>query len=101
KTLTALVGMRQWITEVRPALVLVPTTLLLDQWTSELTGFLGDSVRLLVAGGGHRHWATPGVLRRWVHPRQSELRVVLSTYQTAASDEFTNLLGDPANLLLV
>jgi superfamily II DNA or RNA helicase len=101
KTLTALVGMREWLREARPALLLVPTTLLLDQWKTELIDFWGNSVKLLMAGGGHRHWATPGVLRRWLQPRASEIRVVLSTYQTAATDEFTRLLGEPEGLLLV
>jgi len=101
KTLTALVGLREWVTEKRPALVLVPSNLLLDQWSTEFGAFPGDAVSLLLAGGGHRRWTTPGVLRRWLRPEHSELRVVLATYQTAASDEFIRLFGEPANLLLV
>lgn len=101
KTLTALNAIRDWLADGKPALVLVPSRLLLDQWAAEArTELANQDPSVLLAGDGHNAWRSGGMLRLHTQPRGGP-RLVIATMQTASSDEFLNALGDPRDLLVV
>lgn len=103
KTFTALCAIRDSLTRDEVPLVLVPSDLLLKQWRQELIEtFPDDDVQLLVCGGGARGWADSGRLRLWTRPEAGgPRRLVLSTMQTAVSEEFRRLLRTGEHLFLV
>jgi superfamily II DNA or RNA helicase len=103
KTFTALCAIRDSLERGEVTLVLVPSELLLEQWKSELMATFADAdLQLLVCGGGNRGWAEDGRLRLWSRPEAGgSPRVVLSTMQTAVSDDFRRLLRDGDHLFLV
>ena len=101
KTLTALHGIRDWLAAGHPALVLVPSTLLLEQWRTEALQELDQmSPSVLLAGGGHDDWRRGGLLRLHTQPAGGP-RLVIATMQTAATDDFQQALAANPNLLLV
>lgn len=101
KTLTALHGIRDWLAAGKPAIVLVPSTLLLEQWKREAAIELASlDPSVLLAGGGHDEWRRGGLLR--LHTQSDgSARLVIATMQTAASDEFQGAVADNPDLLLV
>src|SRR4051794_450284 len=101
KTLTALNGIRDWLALGRPALVLVPSRLLLDQWAAEAHEELAAlEPSVLLVGDGHNEWRSAGMLRLHTQPRGGA-RLVIATMPTAAGDDFLAALGDPSELLVV
>ena len=101
KTFTALMAIRQHIEYGGPALVVVPSTLLLDQWASEIRDELPEAA-LLLAGGGNSSWRTPHRLRGMTTADDTQGgRIVLATMQTASMDAFRNAVADGDHLLLV
>jgi superfamily II DNA or RNA helicase len=101
KTLTALHAIRDWIAQGKPALVVVPSTLLLEQWEVEATRELSSlKPSVLLAGGAHDEWRRRGLLR--LHTgKGSEPRLTIATMQTAATPDFLTGLDETAELLLV
>ena len=101
KTLTAINALRQWINEDRPALILVPSELLHKQWLGELVQELVDVPVLKVGAGANR--------RNWLEKLSAyssddgELgpRLILSTYQSAATHAFLSRLRGGNHLLVV
>src|SRR5262249_2681267 len=94
KTRTALEAVRRWTANGRPALIMVPSDLLHQQWADEITTHLSKAV-LLQAGAGHPR---EGWSRRLSdYTRNDETlgqRIVLATYQTAATNLFLELIRD-------
>lgn len=101
KTRTALEAVRQWINLGKPALILVPSELLHEQWAQEIASHLGNPPVLLAgAGNGHRSWSPR--LSDYTRPDPSlGPRVVLATYKTAATPRFLEILRDGPHLLVV
>ena len=101
KTRTALEAIRRWTSRGRPAMVLVPSDLLHQQWADEISALL-PKAPVLLAGAGH---SRDGWSRRLAdYSRDDDTlgqRIVLSTYQTAATDRFIELLRDGEHLLVV
>ena len=101
KTFTALMAIRQHIEGGNPALVVVPSRLLLDQWASEI----GDEVSkatVLVAGGGNDTWRAPHRLKGMTGPDPAHRgRIVLAIMRTASKDAFLDAVIDGDHLLLV
>lgn len=101
KTRTALEAIRRWTASGRPALVLVPSELLHHQWESEIEELLPNA-QMLLAGAGH---AREGWVRRLgdYTRNQPELgqRITLSTFATAATPTFLDLLRHGEHLLVV
>lgn len=88
KTYTALLAIKEHVEAGLPALVLVPSRLLLDQWAAEIREEMPNTA-LLLAGGGNDRWKQGARLRAMTSPsRDLGARVVLSTMQTAATDVF-------------
>lgn len=103
KTFTALCAIHESLALGEVPLVLVPSELLLIQWKDELTTtFESQGLQLLVCGGGHRAWEDQRRLSLWTRDDSTtEPRAVLSTMQTASSEEFRRLLRDGSHLFVV
>lgn len=101
KTFTALEAARQHIDSGMPALFLLPSELLLKQWTSEVKLEFPDAA-VMLAGAGNNRWKEPGKLRRFSSPQQTGVgRIVLSTMQTAATPAFRQSLWHGEHLMFV
>jgi len=101
KTYTALIAIRKHIEKGNPALVIVPSRLLLEQWNSEISEELPE-VALLLAGGGKNAWRIPERLKGMTDPDTANgSRIVLATMQTASMPEFRRNITDGNHLLLV
>ncbi len=103
KTFTALCAIDNSIKNGEVPIVLVPSDLLLQQWTEELRKMFSSlGLRLLICGGGHYKWRTQGYLRQWSRPLMSGgPRIILATVQTASSDAFLSLCTQGTHLFLV
>lgn len=101
KTRTAIEAIRRWTSAGRPALVLVPSALLHSQWEEEIAEHL-PKASVLFAGAGHSREAWARRLGDYTRD-DAELgqRVVLSTFQTAATEGFLTALRDGDQLLVV
>lgn len=101
KTRTALEAVRRWTVSGRPALILVPSELLHQQWASELETLISKAP-ILLAGAGY---SRDGWSRRLTDYTRDDSslgqRIVLSTYQTAATDRFLELVRTGTHLLIV
>ena len=101
KTYTALMAIQQHIKKGNPALVVVPSRLLLDQWASEIKEELPEAA-LLLAGSGNNKWRIPQRLKGMTGPDTANgSRIVLATMQTASMSEFRENVADGKHLLLV
>ena len=101
KTFTALIAIRQHIECGQPALVVVPSRLLLDQWASEIKDDIPEAA-LLLAGGGNNAWRAPHRLKGMTAADSAHGgRIVLATMQTASMDAFRDAVVDDDHLLLV
>lgn len=101
KTFTALMAIRQHTERGRPALVLVPSKLLLDQWASEIREEVPDAA-LLLAGGGNHKWKSGDRLKGMtIDAEDYGGRVVLATMQTASTKAFLDNVCCGIHLLIV
>ena len=101
KTYTALMAIRQHLKKGNPALVVVPSRLLLDQWASEIKKELPEAA-LLLAGGGNNKWRIPQRLKGMTgSDTVNGSRIVLATMQTASMSEFGENIMGGEHLLLV
>ena len=101
KTFTALMAIRRHIDVGKPALVVVPSRLLLDQWASEIKDELSEAA-LLLAGAGNNAWRAPHRLKGMTGADTAlGGRIVLATMQTASMDAFRDAVTDGEHLLLV
>jgi superfamily II DNA or RNA helicase len=101
KTRTALEAIRRWAAQGKPAVVLVPTELLHRQWAKEIAAQISDAALLLV-GAGHSgsKWA-PRLADYLSSDPSYGSRIILSTYQTAATEAFRNRAAAASDLLVV
>ena len=101
KTFTAIVAISRHVESGLPALVLVPSDLLLQQWAAELRQEIPNAA-LLLAGGGNVDWKKLGRLRSMSDPDHTlGPRVILATMQTASTDDFISRLSEGEHLMLV
>lgn len=101
KTRTGLEAVRRWTSEGKPALILVPSELLHKQWAEEIAELLGN-IPVLLAGAGHSREGWSRRLSDYTREdSNSGARVVLATYQTAATPRFLELLRSGSHLLVV
>ncbi|MDQ3690127.1 MAG: DEAD/DEAH box helicase family protein [Chloroflexota bacterium] len=92
KTTTALEVVRRRLLVDEPSLVVVPSELLLRQWTTEIETQLADvSPKVLKCGGGNREWAN-GLLHGWLRRPGAESRIAVAIINTAATPEFRDQL---------
>ena len=102
KTFSAISAMRDGLGRREVSLVLVPSELLHDQWYRELTHNLADlQPQILRCGAGHSKWRHDGLVGPWTRAGTERPRIVLSTMQTAATQEFRGALQQGNHLFLV
>lgn len=101
KTVTAIEAIKRHIQEGKSAVVLVPSILLLRQWSEELRLAL-PNVAIQVCGGGDDTWKRAGRLRRLLsHAGAGVGSIILATLDTASSAEFLSKLIKLETLLCV
>lgn len=100
KTFTAIEVIKKHLATSEPAIILVPSQLLLEQWKIEILEEIPDA-SILMAGGGHTKWSARGRLRSHTSPALGMNRVVIATMQTASTDAFINGLTQGEHLLIV
>lgn len=100
KTFTAIEAIKKHLASGEPAIVLVPSQLLHEQWKREILEEIPDA-SVLMAGGGHVKWRERGRLRSHTSPGLGMNRVVIATMQTASTNAFINGLAQGDHLLIV
>lgn len=100
KTITALEAVRFWVDHGLPALIIVPSTLLLEQWMNQVTDFFPDGgIAIAAVGGAHDDSV---VLRDFTLPDETlGPRCVIATLQTAFRGAFRNKVSGGPHLLMV
>jgi superfamily II DNA or RNA helicase len=101
KTITAINAIRDWISQGRPALIIVPSQILQQQWADEISSEIG--VQPLLVGG------PLGGKDKWLqflsdNTRASEdfgARITLATVASASSNAFITRLQVTKSLLVV
>lgn len=102
KTFTALCAIGDSLERDEIPLVLVPSELLLKQWDNELRETFADrGLKLMLCGGGHARWREQARLRTWSRPGVEMPRAILSTMQTASSEQFRSLINEGEHLFMV
>ena len=100
KTLAGIEGVRRWTSEGKPALCLVPSTILHKQWIKELQMELPDR-QIVLLGAGNSLKGRESVFRTAFTKQSGELgKVILSTYSMACKNEFLDLISDDVNTLI-
>ncbi len=103
KTVAALEIVRRWIRTGRPAVILVPSELLLRQWRTEVELELSDiSPNVLLAGGGspRKLWLQTLADMTRDDPEFGP-RITIATMQTASSTDFIKRTRGGRHLLVV
>lgn len=101
KTFTAIIALREHLANGLPAIVLVPSRLLLEQWATELADEIPDAIMLL-AGAGHNRWKGSSRLRGMTDADASlGPRLIVAMMPTASSDEFRKGIAQGEHLLVV
>ena len=100
KTKTAISAISDWVSSNRVALVLVPSSLLLEQWRKELESWI-PGANILSCGGPSPKSAWSKSLHRFSQPSIEKPRIIVSTYSTASTGDFLDLLVDGEHLLVV
>lgn len=101
KTFTAIIALKEHIDAGKPAIVLVPSKLLLEQWAKEIRDEIPKAA-LLLAGAGNTSWKKADRLQGMTR-NAPELggRIVLSTMPTAATESFLTKVVVGEHLLVV
>ncbi|MEK8090160.1 DEAD/DEAH box helicase family protein [Thermithiobacillus plumbiphilus] len=101
KTFTALMAVREHVEKGMPALIVVPSRLLLEQWGVETRDEIPGATILLV-GAGHDRWRQARRLYGMTDPSPDlGKRIVIATMQTVSSDEFLSTIQSGSHLLVV
>ena len=101
KTFSASLALREHLADGKPAIVLVPSRLLLEQWAKELREEIPDAV-VLMAGGGHDRWKGSRRITSMTDPDNAlGPRLIISLMPTAATDEFRSGIVQGDHLLVV
>jgi len=101
KTVTALSAINSHISYGFPAIIFVPSQLLLTQWIVEIEQEIPDAIFLKV-GAGNINWKKNNKLKNFISGRiENSKRIVVSTMQSGSTDEFLNAVNEVENLLIV
>ena len=99
KTFTAIEAIRRELRNGHQPVVLVPFTVLVDQWTNEIRHHLSDlPVRVHPCHADRSEWKT--LLGSWLGPNEKN-RVIVSTIATAASRMFLGHLKRASSRLFL
>jgi len=101
KTFTALCAIRDSINKKETPVVLVPSQLLLQQWTREIRETFKDlDIQMLLCGAGETRWRDNSLLGPWT-AKSDKPRIVVATMQTAARKDFRDAIRQGEHLFLV
>jgi superfamily II DNA or RNA helicase len=101
KTFTALCAIRKALKSGKQPIIFVPNTDILSQWQKELRTTNQDlSPNILTCGGGKTNWRKNNLLRSWTRPADDP-RIILTTMQTAITDDFQSLFQDGDHLFFI
>ena len=101
KTFTALTALGEHLLNGQPAIILVPSQLLFSQWQEEIQTEIPAAV-ILGAGAGKVSWKASGRIESFTADDGSlGPRIILSTMQTARTDEFINRVKGGDHLLVI
>lgn len=101
KTLTALLAIQSALRNNEVVVIVVPSTLLLRQWKTEIDKILvNPRPSVLVCGDSHTQWRAPGLLAEWTR-MGSRPRIVLTTDATASDPVFLGRLRYGQHLMIV
>jgi superfamily II DNA or RNA helicase len=98
KTYTALLAIEDLMRTGHPVLITVPGKILLKQWEKAINNVYG-CVPILMAGGGYS-WKSKQDKQIFVS-KISKPRIVLSTMDTAASDDFIEFFSQAEHSILL
>lgn len=102
KTFTAMCAIREALERKETVIVLVPSRDLLSQWHKEmLETFLDIKIFYMLCGDGNVEWKKMGSLHAWTGLSRSQNRIILSTMDTACSQEFLQNVYEGDHLFLV
>ncbi len=102
KTYTAMCAIRPALDKGEVPLILVPSKELLAQWEKELRETFCDiKFMLLICGGGHDIWKKQGYLSAWTASSANKKKLLLSTIDTAASEQFLKNVSQGTHLFLI
>lgn len=99
KTLTAIEAIRNHLA-TGPAIVLLPSSMLLDQWKSELRTWIPEARLLQVGAGVPKAQWTKNIFR-FTQAGSLGPRVVISTYKSASTQEFRRGVDVGEHIMLV
>lgn len=101
KTFTAIIAIKKHVLTGLPAIILVPSRLLLEQWAKEIRDEVPEAA-LLLAGGGHDRWRSPRRLQSMTagDPALGP-RVTLAMMPTASLNDFRANIEAGEHLLVV
>ena len=100
KTLTALKAIDDWTRKRGPAVVLLPSTILVRQWEKEIHSWLPDAV-VQTAGAGTPRSVWRKFLFRLTSEGTTRQRITLVTYQTAKTEQFLSSVSGGEHLFVV
>lgn len=101
KTFTGLCALRDSFDKGEVPLIIVPSDLLLKQWTDEIRISFSDlNLYILSCGGGNVKWRTQRLLGDWSTPSNKN-KLIIATTQTASSSSFLKLLRNGSHLFLL
>jgi superfamily II DNA or RNA helicase len=100
KTITAIEAIRRHLCTGQPAIVFVPSKLLLFQWLKEIKSEI-PTANILVAGGGATEWKKHFRLHAHTSANTNRNCVVIATMQTASSETFLQRVSGGKHLLVV
>lgn len=101
KTITGIAAMKEWCAPGRPAIALVPSELLQQQWMNEIRREYPEVQIMRAGGAGNRdRWLEEA--RRWT-ARDSTYgpRCLLATYQTARTEDFLSRVLPDDHLMVL
>ena len=101
KTITSIFIINEHIKQGNPAIVIVPSRLLLFQWYDELKNEIPESV-ILRCGAGFSKWRNDQSIKISLHKKNVGLGIIiLSVLDTASIEKFQNQLHNFEDILLV
>lgn len=102
KTYTAICAINQSLEKHKIPIVIVPSIELLSQWQKELKKFfLEQDINILLCGGGNNIWKKRGYLAAWTKANSNIKAIILTTIDSAASDQFINSIEQGEHLFIV
>ena len=98
KTFTALFAVED-IIDKKPILILVPTTILLEQWAKEVSKIYPEAI--ILKAGGKNKWKEQRNKQIFIHPDINKERAIISTMKTASSEDFIEFLKQSEDIAVI